>query len=486
MRGTQARLARTAPSAVLVGVVLVAGCATTAPSTVVKGHAVSMRFDPNRVAGLPASEGPSGPKVSMPIAAGRVVNTNDGSIDRLALLAVDDIEEFWQNNYGATLPGFFSPVSVLVSIDPEASRPEVCGSDPEEFGFNAAYCVSQDLMAWDRVGLLPAAQRYFGDMAVTGLIAHEYGHAVQHGAELVDRSTPELVSEQQADCFAAVYLRWVAEGRSPRFEMNTTTALDKVLAGAIAVRDRPPDLDPFGLLPVAASHGTALDRVSAFQLGFDTGASSCASIDLAEVRQRRGDIPAALFDPTSPQSDMAVTEQALASLIEVLNGIFKPSRPPTLRIGMSCGRGAVNYCPESNTVEADLEALQNLGTPASEGQRVLLQGDNTAISAVTSRYMLALQNDRGTGLEGENAAMRTACLTGAAQNRMSDSSASNNRLVLGAGDLDEAVSGLLTNGIAASDVHGTTVPSGFTRILAFRSGLSGGDADACYRRFPTS
>lgn len=32
------------------------------------------------------------------------------------------------------------------------------------------------------------------------------------GPGLVDDDTPVLVSEQQADCFAGVYLRWVAEG----------------------------------------------------------------------------------------------------------------------------------------------------------------------------------------------------------------------------------------------------------------------------------
>ena len=55
-------------------------------------------------------------------------------------------------------------------------------------------------------------------------------------------------------------------------------------------------------------------------------------------------------------------------------------------------------------------------------------------------------------------------------------------LVLTAGDLDEAVAGLLTNGLVASNVNGETVPAGFTRIIAFRSGL-GADEDLCYARF---
>ena len=105
-------------------------------------------------------------------------------------------------------------------------------------------------------------------------------------------------------------------------------------------------------------------------------------------------------------------------------------------------------------VEVDLRGLDEIGTPASESQRVLLRGDNSAISVVTSRYMLALQHERGVALEGQAAAMRTACLTGLAQSKMADPASAGDSLVLGAGDLDEAVSGLLTNGIAGSDAAG--------------------------------
>ena len=59
---------------------------------------------------------------------------------------------------------------------------------------------------------------------------------------------------------------------------------------------------------------------------------------------------------------------------------------------------------------------------------------------------------------------------------------SGESLTLTAGDLDEAVAGLLTNGLAASNVDSQTVPAGFTRIIAYRSGL-GGDRDLCEARF---
>jgi hypothetical protein len=60
---------------------------------------------------------------------------------------------------------------------------------------------------------------------------------------------------------------------------------------------------------------------------------------------------------------------------------------------------------------------------------------------------------------------------------------SGNSLLLTAGDFDEAVAGLLTNGLVASDVNGDTVSSGFGRIMAFRSGLRD-SVERCYERFP--
>ena len=55
-------------------------------------------------------------------------------------------------------------------------------------------------------------------------------------------------------------------------------------------------------------------------------------------------------------------------------------------------------------------------------------------------------------------------------------------LSLAAGDLDKAVAGLLINGDVATDVNGDGVLAGFTRIAAFRAGLSG-DQDACYQHY---
>ena len=461
----------------------VAGCGQ---ATVLDGRAVSMRYDPYRVAGLPTSDGPSGPRTAAPSAAGRVQNTDDGEIDRAALSAIEDIEDFWSQHYSDAFAGSFAPVSRLVSVDPRTST-RVCGEEASAFDYNALYCAPDDLIAWDRVDLMPVAKEFFGDMTINGLLAHEYGHALQARAGLAgEQRSSILVREQQADCLAGVYMRWVAEDHSPRFTLNTSRALDQVMAGAIAGRD---PISTYDSLPLdEPSHGTALDRVSAIQTGFDVGAGGCAAIDSAEIQKRRGNLPKSLFDPASPQSDIAIDDQTLETLMRLLGQIFEPASPPTLASdGDGCSANEKQpavYCPDANVIAVDMPTLRQVGTPADERDFVLLQGDNTALSMVTSRYVLALQHQRGLPLNSAAAAMRTACLTGVAQRKMADpiQSPSGDQLVLGAGDLDEAVSGLLTNGVVATDVNGTPVPSGFTRILAFRTGLAG-DADDCYHRF---
>ncbi|MGV0803916.1 peptidase, partial [Mycolicibacterium elephantis] len=60
---------------------------------------------------------------------------------------------------------------------------------------------------------------------------------VQRQAELADVATPTLVAEQQADCLAGVYMRWVAEDNSSRFTLSTGEGLNNVLAAVIAFRD---------------------------------------------------------------------------------------------------------------------------------------------------------------------------------------------------------------------------------------------------------
>ncbi|MBV8964909.1 MAG: neutral zinc metallopeptidase [Mycobacteriaceae bacterium] len=466
---------------------MVAGC--TSP-TVLDGRALSMLYDPNRAGGLPATDGPSGPRDNVGQPTGTVDNSDNGEIDRLALLAINDIEDFWKGNYSQSFDGSFKPISTLLSYDSkDPSSPVACGGQLYKL-VNAFYCVSENLMAWDRNVLLGAAKKYFGEMSINGVLAHEYGHAIQRMANIADDSTPILVLEQQADCFSGTYMRWVAEGRSPRFTLSTTDGLDHVLAGAIELRDPTPTTQK----PTTKNpHGTAFDRVGAFQIGFDGGPSACAKIDMDEIQQRRGNLPQTLqttSEGTVESGQVEINNDTLSTLMELLGKIFNPTKPPALSTDAeNCPDAqtskAASYCPANNTIYVDMPTLQDMGKPADESQMVLLQGDNTAISVFTSRYAMAVQHERGLALDTPVAALRAACLTGVAQSKMAEPIAlsSGKTLVLSAGDVDKAISGLLTNGLVASDTNGKKVPAGFTRIEAYRSGLLG-EVDQCFQRFP--
>jgi predicted metalloprotease len=460
---------------------LVAGCGSTT-----QGRAVSPLYDPFRAGGLAAQDGPSGIRETAPAPEGDVKDSDGGDADKLATLAVNDVTEFWEKNYSDSFDGSFTPVGDLVSYDSDdPASPEICGGDT--YGNpNALFCARDDLIAWDRGVLVPLGQHFFGDASISALLAHEYGHAIQSMANIADDDTPTIVREQQADCLAGAYVRWVAEGQSPRFELSTGDGLNHVLAGVLTLRD--PTYGPGDAPFLEQGHGTALDRISAFQMGFTSGASECAGIDMDEIAERRGDLPLTLPQEGTGDAvsgDVALTEDVVTSLVDVLGEVFRPNEAPTLSFDQpDCSDAQpsppASYCPESNTIFVDMQGLAELGKPADRQDYSLLQGDNTALSVVTSRYALAVQQERGESLDSAVAALRTACLTGVAQRAMAENKGL--ALILTAGDLDEAVAGLLTNGLVASNVNGETVPAGFTRIVAFRSGLAG-DEDLCHARF---
>jgi predicted metalloprotease len=416
-----------------------------------------------------------------------VIGTDGGEIDEFGRYAVSDIEDFWESAYGEAFGGEFTPVDEILSWDSGGENTEFCGGDTVGL-VNAGYCFDDNTMGWDRGELMPSLREANGDMAVSMVLAHEYGHALQHQSGITDDETPVLVAEQQADCLAGVYMRWVAEGNSPRFTLSTADGLNNLLAAMISFRDPPlrrgdPDADE-------DPHGSAFERVSAFQFGFTDGASSCAAIDKEEIVQRRGDLPVLL--QRNESGELEITKESVHDIVDAMGVVFGPANPPELVFGSaemgncpdSRSDDPVVYCPATNTILVDLPALQELGALPQDGERGPVSGDNTAYSVLVSRYMMALQHERGVPLDNAVAALRTACLTGVATAKMTSAihTPTDSTIAITAGDVDEAVSGILVNGYVASDVNGETVPSGFSRIDAFRIGVLG-DVDRCFKRF---
>ena len=464
--------------------------AVTACSTVVAGQPVSVFADPFKVAGMRAVDGPTGLRPGGTDKSREVSDSDGGKVDQIAAASVSDIEQYWDEAFGASFPGAFHPVKALYSWNSDDYEGTFC--DEDTYGLvNAAFCPPDNIIGWDRGVLLPALRKANGDMAITMVLAHEYGHSVQRQAKLNRKDTPVLVVEQQADCLAGSYLRWVAEGNSPRFSLSTGDGLNNLLVSMISFRDPLLSEDDVNFEGTGDEHGSAFERISAFQFGFIDGPSACAAIDAKEIAQRRGDLPVALQRDES--GEWPVSEESVKAIVDAMNILFKPAQPPKLAFSAADCADArpsppVSFCPATNTIDVDLPALEKLGTPQGDPDDMLavLSGDNSAYSVLMSRYVMSLQHQRGgLVLDSAEAGLRTACLTGVATTKLADgvNTQDGNTVALTAGDLDEAVAGLLTNGLAASDVNGDTVPAGFSRIDAFRIGVLGNE-DRCLKRFP--
>jgi predicted metalloprotease len=468
----------------------VIGASITAATVVLAtacGTTTSQVADPFKVAGMRVTDGPSGLKAGAPKPTRTVTNTDGGQIDMLAVQAVSDVEDYWKAAFDPTFGTQFTQVRQLLSWDAKSSgsAPSFCGESTSGL-VNAAFCPLDRSIGWDRGTLLPSLQRSYGDMAVAMVLAHEYGHSVQYQAELNRPSTPTLVAEQQADCFAGAYMRWVAAGDSRRFKLSTGNGLNALLASVVSFRDPVPRGN--GAARGGGEHGSAFERVSAFQFGFTDGPETCKGIDAKEVAQRRGDLPVQL--QRHETGNWPVSQESVKAVIAAMNILFQPARQPNLSfdaaIAAKCPDARptppASFCPTTNTIAVDLGALKKLGAAGADSMS--LTGDNTAYSVLISRYMLAMQHARGLPVDTAEAGLRTACLTGVATRKLVKQvrTPDGNTVALTAGDLDEAVAGLLTNGLAASDVNGQSAPAGFARIDAFRTGVLG-DQDHCLERF---
>ncbi|MFI1915121.1 metallopeptidase [Nocardia sp. NPDC020380] len=473
---------------VTLGILTVVATLLTGCIRSVHGRAVSIYDDPFKVAGLPTTSGLSGPRPDVPDALLRPSNTDGGEIDHLAMNAIEDIETFWRGEYPADFQGDFVPVTKLVSWSsraPHSQDVEFCADTTYRLD-NAAYCGLDHSIGWDRTMLLPSVQDTFGKMSVVMVLAHEYGHAIQSIAKLVNRKTPTIVKEQQADCFAGAFMRSVAQGNSKHFRINTSDGLNAVLATTVAIRDRNPE-DPESV------HGSAFERVTAVQIGFTDGPKGCKAIDMHEIEHRRGNLPQTNNgDPAHGEGN--IDQAALENLARAMAVIMPMDKQPKFTYGtakMNCRNGAdtepVTYCPATGTIGTDLTALRQRGaadTDEQDGLPIRVTGVYTAYIVFISRYALAVQHAAGQELTGAKTGLRAACLSGVITAKLADPSRSGaaGGITLSSADIDEAISGLLSDGLAASDTDGKTVPSGFSRVDAFRAGVLG-NQQTCAARY---
>ena len=198
------------------------------------------------------------------------------TLDETVDLAVEDVQEFWSKNLKRAYPGIrYEPITKLYAYDSQNyAEVTTCGTYvPEAYEPNAFYCPAEEKIVWDIEGLFPDLYSNISYLAIIETMAHEWEHAVQHQGGL-PADAPSILVEQQADCFAGVYLRYVFDGKSKRFPDVLAEDLDAMVSAMLKFRDGVgvASTDP-------RAHGSAFDRINALQEGFDQGPRRCARYD---------------------------------------------------------------------------------------------------------------------------------------------------------------------------------------------------------------
>jgi predicted metalloprotease len=385
--------------------------------------------------------------------------------------ALNDVERFWTALYPSISEGKpFQPVQGRHPYT-ESSPPPACGGEKGVYQPNAFYCPDGDFIAWDAERLIPQLQTNFGQLLVALVMAHEYGHAIQHRLGVTDQ--PTVVLEQQADCFAGAWLADAMAGHSGSFHGITAAQVDDALAGMLQLRDQP------GTSATnAGAHGNAFDRVRALQDGVQNGAAKCAgyhagNLPITEVpfteeqdAATGGNLPYGQAVDTLVKDAAAYWAQAYPQLSgqpwkDLTVQPFDPASAPACQSPDAIAAGAAFYCPEGDFIAYDDRRLQELYERLGDNAVGLLLGD---------LYARAVEHRRGHTTQGSSGQLTVDCLNGSWTYDLLHRGTQSDTTRLSPGDLDEALAALLALGRAT----GGSGASGFDRIAAYRNGVLNG------------
>ena len=181
---------------------------------------------------------------------------------------VDDVQDFWTAEFGRAGRQYQPTRLVLFSSATNTG----CGFASSQTG--PFYCPADEKVYID-LTFFGELQRRFGapgDFAQAYVVAHEFGHHVQHLLRLDETlgqgdNEASVRFELMADCLAGVW------GRSAEAEgLLESGDLEEGLGAAAAVGDDRIQQQTQGrVTPENWTHGSAEQRTSAFRRGFDGG-----------------------------------------------------------------------------------------------------------------------------------------------------------------------------------------------------------------------
>src|SRR3954447_10377781 len=186
--------------------------------------------------------------------------------------AIAELQAYWADEYPDLYGDRYQPIprARIIAARPGVKLPACQGHRTRyaDVRGNAFYCLQSNFIAYDDVTLMPRLAETFGTFSVALVLAHEWGHGIQDRAGNGDEQTVYL--EQQADCFAGAFLSHVADdGNALELEPGD---LEASLGAMLLLRDAPGKS-----AADQSAHGSAFDRISAFQDGFESGAEQCAT-----------------------------------------------------------------------------------------------------------------------------------------------------------------------------------------------------------------
>jgi len=396
--------------------------------------------------------------------------------------AVDSIQSFWSGElddvYGQDYREI--PASDLYPYD-EESLPPPCGGYEftyEEMADNAFWCTVDDYMAWDDQGLFPELYTDYGPFAVSMVLAHEWGHAIQ---DQVGYEADTITMEQQADCFAGAWTAHALENDDAGLGLRVAD-LEIALGGMLKFRDAPgtPSDDP-------QAHGSGFDRINAFQEGYESGAGRCAEYDTnppavaALEFLNEDDFTSGGNLDYDTSIELAGTD--LNAFWTTINSGFQPIEtyvpydPVTekvpvcegVRMSEDEGTYIIRFCFEENTIIWDDNMLRTVHENI---------GDFGAATLLGTTWAEAAQKQLGSDeafIGSREGILQQACFTGAWAGDSMGSDLEDD-LVLSPGDLDEAVQAFLSFSQTPDDLGTTSTGSAFERSQAFRVGFYDGAA----------
>lgn len=189
----------------------------------------------------------------------QVAQSSRWEVDQLVAVATRYINQYWRDA--------FARGGVRNFVAPSVYR------SPRKLN-NAFYSPAMHAIYYDH-DFFNEQMRKHGDFAVVTILAHEWGHAMQH--LLNARFSFPIERELQADCYAGAFAR--SESFTTRLESND---IAKAISALMEAGD-----NPSSSTLTSQAHGTWQKRTFSFRRGFSYGLNGCTGNDIIKVAYGR-------------------------------------------------------------------------------------------------------------------------------------------------------------------------------------------------------